>query len=304
MTNITLPLTSDAGLTLSGPHRFLTIRERTGLHVQTINPCAQITTDAHRAPSGTLSLWCSPLEDLGTMPENGHINSKDPAAQWYPLEFVSTCGGCDRYQRTWANKRIGLATSNSVFGPWKRRDTPLFDPRPDCWDSIANTNPAACILPDGRTTFIYKSRSETGGRLQLGMARADHFEGPYQRVGNRPLFVFDDPDQHVEDPYLWHEGGKYHLIMKDMTGGIAGEKHAAIYATSEDAEHWEFAKPAKAYSREVRWDDGTTVLQGSLERPQLLMQNGVPTHLFTATADEPGGFHGMTKSWNMVLPLA
>jgi len=136
------------------------------------------------------------------------------------------------------------------------------------------------------------------------MARADHFEGPYQRVGNRPLFVFDDPDQHVEDPYLWHEGGKYHLIMKDMTGGIAGEKHAAIYATSEDAEHWEFAKPAKAYSREVRWDDGTTVLQGSLERPQLLMQNGVPTHLFAATADEPGGFHGMTKSWNMVLPLA
>jgi len=35
-----------------------------------------------------------------------------------------------RYLATWARKRIGLATSKSVHGPWKRQDQPLIEPRP------------------------------------------------------------------------------------------------------------------------------------------------------------------------------
>ena len=35
-----------------------------------------------------------------------------------------------RYLATWARKRIGLATSKSVRGPWKRLDQPLIEPRP------------------------------------------------------------------------------------------------------------------------------------------------------------------------------
>lgn len=82
---IHIPLHSSEGLECTGPHRFLNIRGRTGLHVQTVNPCASLRTDLHRQPTGTLALWFSPLEDLGTMPENGYFQSKDPAAQWYPL---------------------------------------------------------------------------------------------------------------------------------------------------------------------------------------------------------------------------
>ena len=36
-----------------------------------------------------------------------------------------------RFIEVWNQKRIGLAVSDSVFGPWQRRDTPLLDPR-DC----------------------------------------------------------------------------------------------------------------------------------------------------------------------------
>jgi len=43
--------------------------------------------------------------------------------------------------------------------------------------------------------------------------------------------------------------------------------------------------------------------QGAFERTQLLIENGVPTHLFAATGDGPGGFDHALRTWNMVVPL-
>ena len=53
-----------------------------------------------------------------------------------------------RSHATWARKRIGLATSTSVHGPWKRLVEPLLEPRPGGWDAIATTNPSLCPLPE------------------------------------------------------------------------------------------------------------------------------------------------------------
>lgn len=53
----------------------------------------------------------------------------------------------------------------------------------------------------------------------------------------------------------------------------------------------------------VKWDDGTTTVQGCLERPLLLFEHGRPTHLFAATADGPGGFDRARNTWTTVLPL-
>ena len=53
-----------------------------------------------------------------------------------------------RSHATWARKRIGLATSTSVHGPWKRLVEPLLEPRPGGWDAIATTNPSPCPLPE------------------------------------------------------------------------------------------------------------------------------------------------------------
>ena len=70
-----------------------------------------------------------------------------------------------------------------------------------------------------------------------------------------------------------------------MTGGLTGEKHAGIHAVSADALHWKLSDPPKAYSRRVKWSDGTISEQGCLERPQLLFRDRRPTHLCVATAD-------------------
>jgi hypothetical protein len=42
-----------------------------------------------------------------------------------------------------------------------------------------------------------------------------------------------------------------------------------------------------------------------LERPQLLIENGAPTHLFCATAEGPGiDLKDAVRTWNAVIPLA
>lgn len=209
-----------------------------------------------------------------------------------------------RYNAIWNTKRIGLATSRSVFGPWKRPDRPLLLPRQGMWDCTATTNPSAAILADGRTYMLYKSRAGDGATLRLGVAVADHPAGPYRRLTDDPIFRFDDPDLHVEDPCLWHEDGLFHILIKDDfkndCGGLTGEWGAGVYGTSEDCIHWDLH--GKAYSRTVRWDDGTTTVQANVERPNLLFQNGRPTHLFCATGDGPQPWH-FHRTWNMCIPL-
>ncbi len=102
---------------------------------------------------------------------------------------------------------------------------------------------------------------------------------------------------------LWRAEGKFEIVAKDLTGGLCGEKHAGIHAYSTDGVDWDLSGDVKAYSRRVVWDDGNVTVQGCLERPQLLIEDGHPTHLFAATGDGPGGFNASTKTWNMVLPL-
>jgi hypothetical protein len=89
-----------------------------------------------------------------------------------------------------------------------------------------------------------------------------------------------------------------------MTGEICGEKFAGVHVMSADGLNWDFDRATLAYRREVRWSDGRTTRQGFLERPQLLIENGVPTHLFCATAEGPGmELNDGTRTSNIVFPL-
>lgn len=215
----------------------------------------------------------------------------------------------ERYLNTWNRKRIGLATSKSVFGPWIRRDQPLLEPRPGKWDCTATTNPSAAILPDGTTYLIYKSRAGDHAPLQLGMAKASRPDGRFERESDSPVFQFDDPNWHIEDPYFWFGDGQFHVLMKDdyksepafaPDGGITGEWGAGVYATSENTRDWTIH--GKAYSRTIRWDDGSTTTLANLERPNLLFHNGRPTHLFCAAGSGPRPWN-FEHTWNLCIPL-
>lgn len=209
-------------------------------------------------------------------------------------------------QRAWMNKRIGLAWSKSVFGPWTRSDHPILQPRPKHWDASITSNPSPVALPDGRIYLIYKSsQKDHNPPLLLGAATAADFKGPYQRLSDKPIFEFHtngNADSDVEDPFVWWAGDHYELIMKDRFGHICGEEGGGIHAHSKDGIQWELADPIKAYSRRINWDDGSDTLQANFERPFLLFENGKPTHLFAATGSGPQPYQ-LDASWNMVIPL-
>ncbi|WP_409342669.1 glycoside hydrolase family protein [Paenibacillus sp. MBLB4367] len=202
-----------------------------------------------------------------------------------------------------SNKRIGIATSASVLGPWKRLEQPVLQTRPGKFDSYLTSNPAPCIHPDGSVLLIYKGRCHVGhkhGRMNIGAARAERYDGTYRSASDLPIL----PEElcHLEDPFVWRTENGYELIAKDMDGRVCGELHAGIHAYSRNGVDWEMVAE-KAYSRNVLWDDGIVRTMGSFERPFLLFQDGVPTHLFAATADGPGGFSHAAETWNMVIPL-
>ncbi|QYY35205.1 glycoside hydrolase family protein [Ruficoccus sp. ZRK36] len=208
------------------------------------------------------------------------------------------------------NQRIGVATAPSPEGPWTRMDQPIIEPRPGKWDHLITTNPAPCVMDDGRVLLIYKSTLARGKTLRFGAAMAPNFNGPYERISEDPILSFGDGTGGVEDPYVWQNAeGHFEMIAKEMPceGRNDREYGGGIHATSMDGANWHLSDPAFAYSRTLHWTDGTSTKPNFVERPQLLVENHKPTHLFFAVGESPAGTHGhapITDSWNTVIPLA
>lgn len=212
-------------------------------------------------------------------------------------------------EEVWNRKRIGLATSKSVKGPFVRRDDPILLPR-DCshWDCTITTNPAVAILPDGTTYMLYKSRSYVGAKLQIGVAVAPSPESPFTRLSENPIFANDDSGFSVEDPYLWYADGYFHLIIKDNfhngSTGVTGVWGSGFYARSRDCLNWELPEKPLVYSRKIKFDDGTEKDMPNAERPFVLFdETGNPVCLYLATGDGDAPYD-LSKSYNIAIPLA
>lgn len=225
----------------------------------------------------------------------------------FPIPTAGVDWQDDWFERAWMNKRIGVAWADSLYGPWHRQDKPVIEPRPGKWDATITTNPSPVVNPiTGKILLMYKSSPvNSAPPLLLGVAEAEHPLGEYKRLSDEPIFRFDtaeNKDNDVEDPFVWHNGKHYELIMKDRFGHICDEDGGGIHATSLDGVDWKLSKPVKAYSRTIKWNDGRITLQANFERPFLLVENGIPTHLFAATGTGPSPWN-FEKTWNMVIPL-
>lgn len=216
--------------------------------------------------------------------------------------------GDQRFIEVWNKKRIGVAVSDSLDGPWERKESPILEPRGcDHWDCTITSNPAVAILEDGTTYMLYKSRSGVEEPMQIGVAKASTPEGPFERISENPILKFPDSRYQVEDPFLWYQNGKFHLLLKndfkEDWEHITEEWGAGLYAESEDCIHWQLAEDPITYTRKVEWDNGKTTVQANLERPFLLRdEKGCPEYLFLATGDGSRPY-GLEHSWNMVIPI-
>ncbi|WP_209654568.1 glycoside hydrolase family protein [Mariniflexile gromovii] len=204
-------------------------------------------------------------------------------------------------------KRVGIATSKSPYGPWKRLDAPILDVKPNSYYSFLTSNPSPLIKEDGSVVLLFKGRSykEDGisnSDMSIGVATAPSYDGKYTVIGDKPLFSLEHFGE-VEDPHLWSDDTGFHMVAKDQRGAITGGAGDGLLAHSKDGINWIVDENPKAYTKTVKWDNGKTIKQGQLERPFVFVEKGKPTHIFFATMDGPGGFGNGTKTWNMVIPL-
>ena len=192
------------------------------------------------------------------------------------------------------HERIGLATSKSPYGPWKRLDKPILDIRPNSWEQYLTSNAAPLVLKDGRVMLYYKGVEKLTVHA-IGLAIAHRFDGEYKRVSDKPLNMGIG----AEDPFIWIENGKYKALMLDTERKYSPDKEI-FYATSDDGIKWQVPGSGIAVSRNVLWADGKVRKMNKTERPHVLMENGKPAYVFFATGET---VDGVSSTWNMSIPL-
>ena len=193
-------------------------------------------------------------------------------------------------------KRIGLATSDSLYGPWKRPDEPLLEAGPEgAWDDHCTTNPAFIKHPNGEYWLYYKSWNtkdyETStdpaikGNRKYGLAISKSLEGPYIKYAGNPVIDFSGKghNRQFEDAFVWRENNRFKMIARDM--GVYNHE-VGLLMDSKDGLHWN--EPKIAYygaEKYISQPPAPSHLKkyGRFERPQLLIQNGKPTYMFTTS---------------------
>lgn len=191
-------------------------------------------------------------------------------------------------------ERIGLATSKSPFGPWKRLDKPILDVVPNSWEQYLVSNAAPVIMKDGKVRLYYKGVEKLRVH-SIGLAVADCPTCEYKRFSDKPLNM----GVGAEDPFIWQEKGKYKALMLDHEKRYSPDKEI-FYAESTDGIHWKVPENAIAISKTIKFADGTVKKMNSTERPHVLIENGKPTHVFFATGET---INGKRFTWNMAIPL-
>ena len=177
-----------------------------------------------------------------------------------------------------AAQRIGVAYRDTPGGPWVRVAAPVLTPRKGAWDSVRVSNPAALIFENGTVLLAYRGNGARAGGI--GIARAEHWTGPYIHVlDHGPLF-----DGYAEDPTLFlGNRGVIHMIAHGELGGaLAG--YVGIHAVSTDGVNWDTF--GGAYTLAAVWSPGTAgeggkpPRLGRREAPQVLMDGTTPVALF------------------------
>lgn len=208
-----------------------------------------------------------------------------------------------------ANKRIGVATSKSLKGPWIRKESPVIPIKPNTFYSFLTSNPAPLIRKDGSVLVVFKGR-RYGDKFpfqsaqKIGIAYAKSIHDPFVVLNDDMPLTFGNTNSEFEDPFLWEDEKGLHLLMKDMGSRVTGEHHAGVLFHSQNGIDWTLDAQPKAYSRTLKFDDGSGRKMGQLERPFVYFENGKPICMFFATMDGPGGFDKGTRSWNIAVPIS
>lgn len=189
-------------------------------------------------------------------------------------------------------QRIGMAIADSLDGPWRKvgSDGKMLNPSddPKHWTHGAQVvNPAFLKRADGKYLLYFKGKG-----ANMGVAVAEKLEGPYV---HQPRKLSAD-EQRVEDGTAFMMDDKFCFVTTDNAGkyghggGLLWKSDDGItFNASPERGYW----PPSHYLPKV---DHTLTRSyygaGTFQRPQVLVQNGRPTHLYVASGSVINGADG------------
>ena len=168
--------------------------------------------------------------------------------------------------------KSGLAVSDSVEGPWER-----------CKDwCIPANNPALWIHPDGSVYGVGKVKvvnpkypgSKKFEELlhYIHAYQAKSIFGPYTMLHHGKENALPSNYQN-EDPCVWHDGERYHMLLTDLHGLASGLHKSFVYYTSRDGISFELVSKEPLFSNQnpIRFEDGSETKFLRIERPNIVL---------------------------------
>ncbi len=176
-------------------------------------------------------------------------------------------------------QHVGMAISDSPYGPWERFDKPIIAASPDsagAWDSYCAVNPTMLKHPNGEYWIYYRSWDRhNDDRRKTGLAISKSLTGEYVKYGDKALIDFPEYGGQTEDPYIFYYKGKFHCLIRDM-GNY--DWVGNLYLESEDGINWgEFQRGHHRGSHYYPISE-----KSRCERVQVLWRDGEPEYLFNS----------------------
>ncbi|MFC1498121.1 glycoside hydrolase family protein [Verrucomicrobiota bacterium] len=185
---------------------------------------------------------------------------------------------------------IYMMTADDINGPWKKVGLVLSATKdPNVWSysepAGMSANPVFIHNPNnGKSYIYYKTRMGPKNTAYFGVAVADKLEGPYI---HHPKKITENKG-YIEDPCGFYYNNKFYLLFRQ-----------GFWLTSDDGLYFDFNNKIEAHedklghyidkevaAKATRWY-GTT-----LERPQFLLTDGIPSHLFMPAGMNINGGNG------------
>ncbi|WP_215225565.1 glycoside hydrolase family protein [Echinicola shivajiensis] len=187
-----------------------------------------------------------------------------------------------------ANQRIGMATSDSPYGPWEKvgDDGLIIDAdNPEKWNYQSRNGAVNPVFleKDGKFFIYFKSHGKTG--LKYGLAISEKLEGPYE-ITEKPVTSNEGT---LEDGTAFIYNDYVYLLTTDNHGQNTGINGGGTLWKSKDGKSFDLKDATIGYKNiedyyEKYQESLVRKIYGGLpklmERPKVLMIDGKPAYLY------------------------
>jgi len=193
------------------------------------------------------------------------------------------------------NQRTGVAVSNSINGPWIRKDQPLIEPSGPI--TTLTVNPAIDRGKNGKYYLVVKGDKpdETRFIRNQAVAISDQPDGPFE-IQPDPVIDYID----TEDMSIWFDSAR------DRFYGIFHSNHDGQFigmVTSPDGINWKKATDYWMMPKKVLMRDGSYHEADRLERPFVFYEDGKPRVLSLAARKGNESYNIQVAIKNSPYPL-